>query len=293
MMMPDANFIIVTPAKDEAKYLQRTIDSLVSQTVLPAQWVIVDDGSADETADIALSAADMHPWIHVVRRQEKGARDIGYGDTTAFCAGLSNVRTSDYDFVFKIDADVVLGPRYFQGILDKFAANPRLGIATGDVDEIVKGSLVRTRFLPQGFNGMIKGWRRKCFEEIGGIPKGLGWDGIDCYKAMMLGWQTTTFEDEDLRVIHLRPAGSSVMSIYYGWAMHGRALHFIGAHPIWVLASAGHHLKSPPYVLGGLFLLIGYIEAMLKRAKRYEDQPLRKYVRVWQRKKLAELLKLA
>jgi biofilm PGA synthesis N-glycosyltransferase PgaC len=287
------NFVVITPAKDEAQFFQKTIDSLVSQTVLPAEWVIVDDGSVDETADIAYAAAHLHPWIQVVQRTERGARDIGYGDTAAFCAGLRKVRTTDFDFVFKIDADVVLGPRYFQGILDKFAANPRLGIATGEADELINGLPVRTRYLPRGFNGMIKGWRRTCFQEIGGIPKGLGWDGIDCYKAMMLGWETVTFGEEDLQVLHLRPAGSSVISIYYGWASHGRALHFIGSHPLWVLASACHHLASRPYVWGGLCLLMGFVESCLKRPKRYDDQALREYVRVWQRKKLAEFLRLA
>lgn len=291
--MPEPKFIAVTPAKDEARYLQKTIDSLVSQTVLPAEWVIVDDGSVDETADLAYAAARKYPWIRVVKRKETGPRNIGYGDTAAFCAGLNSLSTNDYDFVFKIDADVVLGPRYFQGILDKFAANPRLGIATGDADEPLRGKLVRTRYLPFAFNGMIKCWRRTCFQEVGGIPMGLGWDGIDCYKAMKLGWQTVTFEDEDLRVIHLRPAGTSVISIYHGWANHGRGLHFMGAHPVWVLASALHHLASPPYILGGLFLIVGFLEACLKRAVPYEDKPLREYVRVWQRKKLAEFLKLA
>lgn len=285
-------FVVITPAKNEAQYLQKTIDSVVSQTVLPAEWVIVDDGSIDGTADIAHTAAINHPWIRVVQRKAKRVRDIGYGDTDAFCAGLRELNTNDYDFIFKIDADVVLGPRYFQGILEKFAANPRLGIATGDVDEPVRGNLVRTRYLPLGFNGMIKGWRRMCFQKIGGIPKGPGWDGIDCYKAMMLGWETITFEDEDLRVLHVRPGGSSVISIYHGWANHGRALHFMGADPVWVLASAFHHLASPPYILGGLFLLIGFLEACLKRARRYEDRALREHVRVLQRQKLAEFLKL-
>ena len=286
------NFVVITPAKNEAQYLQKTIDSLASQTVLPAHWVIVDDCSIDETANIACAAARVHPWIQVVQRKESGARDIGYGDTAAFCAGLSEVMPTDFDFIFKIDADIVLGPRYFQGILDKFAANPRLGIATGEADELINGRLVRTRYLPRAFNGMIKGWRRTCFQEIGGIPKGLGWDGIDCYKAMMRGWETVTFGEEDLRVIHLRPAGSSVISIYYGWASHGRALYFVGAHPLWVLASACYHLASRPYILAGLCLLTGFLESCLKRAPRYEDPALRAYVRAWQRQQLAGFLKL-
>jgi len=283
-------FVVITPAKNEAQYIQKTIDSLISQTVLPSEWVIVDDGSFDETADIGEAAALRHPWIHVVKRKDPGPRDIGYGDTAAFCTGLNKVLAEDYDFIFKIDADIVLGPRYFEGILDKFAGNARLGIATGGADELIKGSLVRMRVLPLGFNGMIKGWRRTCFEQIGGIPQGPGWDGIDCYKAMMLGWETSTFEDEDLRVIHLRPARSSVINLYHGWACHGRALHFSGAHPLWVLASAVYHLADWPYVLGSLCLLIGFLEAWLGGAKRYEDKELRQYVRAWQRKKLAEYL---
>jgi biofilm PGA synthesis N-glycosyltransferase PgaC len=285
-------FIVITPAKNEAQYFQQTIDSLVSQTILPAEWVIVDDGSTDETAILAFAVASKYPWIQVVLRKETGPRDVGYGDTAAFCAGLNSLSTNDYDFIFKIDADVVLGPRYFQRILEKFAANPRLGIATGDVEEPVKGKLVRTRSMPFGFCGMIKCWRRTCFQEIGGIPIGFLWDAIDCYKAMKLGWQTITFEDADLRVIHLRPAGASVIGIHHGWANRGRGLHFMGAHPVWGLASAFYHLASPPYILAGLFLLIGFLEAWLKRAKRYEDQELRAYVRDWQRKKLAGFLSL-
>lgn len=286
-------FVVITPAKNEGQYIQKTIDSIIFQTVLPSEWVIVDDGSRDETAEIAEATARIHPWIRVVKRKETGPRDIGYGDTAAFCAGLSSVRMVDYDFIFKIDADIVLGPKYFQGILNKFASNARLGIATGEADELIQGHLVRMRTLPLGFNGMIKGWRKACFQEIGGIPKGPGWDGIDCYKAMMLGWQTVTFEDEDLRVVHLRQAGSTVINMYHGWAKHGHALHFIGAHPLWLLASAFYHLADRPYVLGSLCLLIGFLEAWLGGAKRYEDQELREYVRAWQRKKLAKSLKLA
>jgi biofilm PGA synthesis N-glycosyltransferase PgaC len=286
-------FIVITPAKDEAQYLQKTIVSLVSQTVLPLEWVIVDDGSRDGTGNIAYDAALRHPWIQVVKKKETGPRDCGYGDTAAFCTGLNNVQAEDYDFIFRIDADIILGPRYFEGILNKFAANARLGIATGEVDELIKGKLFRLRNLPLGFNGMIKGWRRTCFREIGGIPKGLGWDGLDCFKAMMLGWQTITFEDEDLAVIHLRPEGSSVINRYHGWARHGRAWHFAGAHPLWVLASAFYHLIDRPYVLGSLCLLLGFMVAWLTRAERYEDKELREYLRAWQLKKLAGFLRLA
>jgi glycosyltransferase involved in cell wall biosynthesis len=290
--MSRTKFIVITPAKNEANYIQKTIDSVVSQTLLPSEWLIVDDCSSDDTALLAERAARRHPWIKVVRRVETGKRDVGYGDTRAFMDGLSRTGIPDYEFMFKIDADVVLKPPYFQKIFQKFAANPRLGIGVGEVDELVGSKLVPMRALPHGFNGMIKGWRRACFEAIGGIPRGPGWDGLDCYRAMMLGWETTTFPDADLRVVHLRPEGSSVKNRYEGWARHGRALHFSGAHPLWILASACYHMAERPFVLGGVCLILGYFESVLKKSKQYGDQDFRRYLRRWQLRRLTELLRL-
>ncbi len=286
------NFIVITPARDEANYLGKTIESFLSQTILPCEWVIVDDGSVDETGVIAAAAARSYPWIKVIRGEDRGYRDIGYGDVEAFNKGLSNIETKDYEYLFRIDADIKLGPNYFNIILDKFTEDNKLGIAVGEVDELVNGRLVRLSSLPYGFNGMVKGWRRKCFEEIGGLPAGPGWDGIDCIKAMMCGWGTKTFSDEELTSIHLRPEGSSIKSQYHGWARHGRALYFLRAHPLWVIASAVYHMVDRPYVLGGVCLILGYLDALANRAEQYGTPGFKRYVQDWQMKELAKILRL-
>jgi poly-beta-1,6-N-acetyl-D-glucosamine synthase len=286
------NFIVITPARNEAHFLGKTIESVLSQTIFPGEWVIVDDGSVDETGTIAAAAARSYPWIKVVRQGDRGYRDIGYGDVEAFNKGLSNIVTKDYEYLFRIDADIKLAPNYFNIILDKFTEDDQLGIAVGEVDELINGRLVRLRSLPYGFNGMVKGWRRKCFEEIGGLPAGPGWDGIDCIRAMMCGWKTKTFSDEELTSIHLRPEGSSIKSQYHGWARHGRALHFLGAHPLWVIASAAYHMMDRPYVLGGFCQILGYLDALANRTEQYDAPGFKRFVQDWQVQKLARILRL-
>lgn len=290
--MADENFVVITPARDEAQYLGKTIESIVSQTVLPKEWVIVDDGSVDDTCRIAEEAARSHSWIKVIRLGDRGYRDLGSGLTGVIHKGLDHLSRNDYQYIFNIDADIVLGPNYFKKILTKMAENPKLGISGGVVYDMIKDKKIRLRGLPEFIPGAIKCWRRECFKGMGGLVYGLGWDGFDSFKAMMLGWQATTFEDEELKVLHLRPEKSSIKNRYHGWARHGKILHFTGAHPVWLLASATYHLVDRPFVLGSLCMIIGYLEAFLQGAPQYEDQEFRRYLRAYQKRKLARILRL-
>jgi biofilm PGA synthesis N-glycosyltransferase PgaC len=291
--MIKTKFIVITAARNEGNFLSQTIDSLLSQTWLPQAWVIVDDGSRDETASIALEAARENPWIQIVRRPDRGYRDVGRGQVEALNEGLRHLKTTGYDFLFNLDADIWLGPRYFEGILRKFADNPRLGIGVGQLYEVRRGKLVKMRALPLGAAGAVQGWRRQCFEVTGGLVPGPGWDGLAVFQARRRGWDTQTFADEELKVIQLRPGGASIQNRYRGWARHGYALYFAGSHPVWVLASALYHGLAPPYVLAGACLLLGYLEAILKGAPRYQNVEFHRYLREWQLRKLAELLRLA
>ncbi len=290
--MDKPRFVVITPAQNEENYLAKMIQSVVSQTILPDEWVIVDDGSVDETFKIAEQAAQAHPWIKVVKRGPAFSRRLGANVVEGIYFGLRQLSRSDYSFLFKIDADVVLGPDYFQTILAKFAENPELGIATGEIYDLVGSKEVKTRWLPLGVAGPIKGWRRQCFEEIGGLVRGLAWDGIDSFEAMRLGWQATTFDDPELKVLHLRPEGSSVRNRYFGWARRGKAMHFVGAHPLWVLASALYHMADRPFILGGVCMLIGYLDAFLSKSARYDNPAFSRYLRRWQLKRLAGSLRL-
>ncbi len=292
MNHPDKQFIVITPARDEEAYLERVIEAIVGQTVLPAEWVIVDDGSVDQTAEIARFAATKHNWIKVYRRKNRGYRDLGAGVAEAITEGLVQVSVRDYDFIFNIDADIILGPKYFETILKKFEEDPGLGIAVGEVYERINHKILKMRAQPLGMVGALKCWRRTCFEQIGGLARGEGWDGVDCLQAMRFGWRTATFPDEELKVIHLRQCRTSVRSIFYGWMRHGRALHFAGSHPLYVLASALYHSIDRPVIFGSIFLIIGYLEAAVKKSNQFNDREFRRFLRQWQLKRLAEIIKI-
>jgi len=290
--MSEAPLVVITAARNEADFLPKTIESVVSQTVWPREWVIVDDGSNDGTAGIAEAAARVYEWIRVVRLADRGFRDTGAGQRDAIHHGLAQLHTEDYEFLFNLDADIVLGPGYFKGILAKFAENPRLGIATGVICEIHNGRWEKLRRLPEMTFGAIKGWRRQCFQDIDGLVRGLGWEGVDNFRAMMLGWETKSFEDEALAVKHLRPMRSSIKNIYHGWARHGTGSYLMGSHPLWVLGSALYHMPDRPLVLGGVAMLIGYWREFYRGSPQYYDEVFRRFLRQWQLRRLAILLKM-
>jgi poly-beta-1,6-N-acetyl-D-glucosamine synthase len=285
-------FLVITPARDEAAYIASMIESVLTQSVLPSLWIIVDDGSIDRTADIAEQATKSYSWIKVIRRTNRGYRDAAIGQVEAISDVLRQANIAEYNFIFNIDADVILSPQYFAKILQKFQENPQLGIAVGQIYDLVNGKLIKLRKQPYAMVGALKGWRRECFQQLGGLPRGEGWDGIDSMVAMKLGWDAVTFQDKELRVTHLRPCGSSLKSLYFRWLKHGRALHFAGAHPVWIIGSAFYHMLDRPYVLGGFCLIIGYLESMLARSPQYGNSEFRHFLRQWQMKTLAKMLKL-
>jgi len=290
--MSTSKFIVTTPARNEADFIGKTIESIICQTVLPLEWIIVDDGSTDDTARIVENAAGRHPWIRLIRLKNRGYRDLDSGVVDAIYAGLSHARNDDYDFLFNIDADVVLGANFFEKLLEKFNVNHDLGIATGQIYECSGNQLSKLRALPMAMTGPVKCWRRKCFQQIGGLVRGIGWDGIDCFKAMMLGWRAKTFADDDLKIVHLRAQGASQKNICQAWIKRGRAHHFAGSHPLWVAASASYHLASRPYGLGSLLMIIGYVKALHFGLDQHDDQTFRRHLRKWQLKKLCEILRL-
>jgi poly-beta-1,6-N-acetyl-D-glucosamine synthase len=293
-------FIAITAARNEGNYIDKTLKSIVSQTVLPEEWIIVDDGSTDDTANIAEGFARSHPWIKVVRHEGKHHRNDNIRKTKidrtiytvdAFYCGLNQAITNEYDFIFLIDADVVLGPNYFKAILTKFAEDSRLGIASGSVLENIKGKMIQERLMPWGAPGNAKCWRRSCFREIGGLVRGPGWDSIDNFQAIIRGWQVNIFEDPELKVLHLRPAGSSETSILRGRIVAGHRAYFMGIHPLYYCVSALYHLPDYPCVLGSLCKIIGYLQGFLGRSAQYDDKDFIRYSRKWQLNKLYNILR--
>src|SRR5690606_10307006 len=154
--------------------------------------------------------------------------------------GLEAIRLEDYDYVCKLDVDLELPDRYFEGLMERMEADPRLGSCSGKpwFHHPVSGKLVPEACGDEMTVGMSKFYRVSCFREIGGFVRQVMWDGIDCHRSRMLGWKACAFNDENLRILHLRAMGSSDRSIVRGRVRYGFGQYFMGTAPLFLVASA-------------------------------------------------------
>jgi glycosyltransferase involved in cell wall biosynthesis len=276
-------YVIVMPVRDEGAHLGATADSIVAQTVVPAEWVVVDDGSGDDTAAIAERYAATYPWISVVRRGDRGFRAAGSGVMEAFHDGLAHLRTTDWDFLVKLDGDVLLADDYFAQLLQRFDEDPTLGIAGGAFHNPGEGGYTEERHPAFHVRGATKVYRRACWDAIGGLIRETGWDTYDEVKANRLGWRTRTFRD--LVVLHQRTTGGAAGQ-WRNWVKNGYACYHVGYDPIWMIARAVRRLLHPPRFASCFGLLWGYFGAMVRRAPQVDDRETIRYVRQQQRRRL-------
>lgn len=280
---PSGRLLVVTPCRNEAEYARRTLDSMVAQTCRPDLWVIVDDGSTDETPAILKEYAALHPWIRVVPRADRGKRSVGPGVIEAFYAGYGSVDHSRFEFVCKLDLDLDLPPRYFERLFEHFDAEPRLGTFSGKpYQRNARGELEPELSGDEMSVGMTKLYRRTCFEAIGGFAREVMWDGIDCHTCRQKGWLAGSLDEPDLRFEHLRVMGSSDKGVLRGRRRHGRGQWYMGTSPLFMLASAIRRMKEPPRILGGLAMFWGYLSSALRGRPRHGDKAFRRFVRKFQ-----------
>jgi biofilm PGA synthesis N-glycosyltransferase PgaC len=266
--------------------MRRTLDSIVAQSVQPKLWIIVDDGSTDETPAILADYAARHDWIRIVTKEDRGKRAVGPGVIESFYVGLKTASLSDYSYLCKLDLDLDLPERYFEELMIRMEAEPRIGTASGKPYVRQGDQLVSERRGDEMSVGMTKFYRTECFEAIGGFVHEVMWDAIDCHKARQLGWIAVSWDDPALRFEHLRPMGSSQASIYTGRRRHGFGQYFMGSDPLFFAATCLFRGLEPPYILGGLAMMQGYLGAWIKRAPQYEDTELRAFIRAYQRRAL-------
>jgi glycosyltransferase involved in cell wall biosynthesis len=289
-------YALVTPCRDEAVYARRTLDAVVRQTEPPALWVIVDDGSKDETPAILAEYAARVPYIRLVRRPDRGDRKLGGGVIDAFYAGYDTLDPQAFDYVCKLDLDLDLPPGYFAGLMDRMEQEPRIGTASGKPyflppgakDDSVRFPLVDTSGLvsertgDENSAGMTKFYRTACFRQIGGFVREVMWDGIDGHRCRQLGWIAVSWDVPELRFVHLRAMGTSHKNWLTGRARHGFGQYFMGTTPTYMLASALYRMTRPPLVVGGLAMAQGYFKSMLQGRPRYEDAAFRRFLREYQ-----------
>ena len=279
-------YLLISPCRDEAAYMRETLDSVIAQSLRPARWVIVDDGSSDETPRILAEYARRHAWIQVVTLRDRGRRSVGPGVVEAFYAGYRAVNPDDYEYLCKLDLDLRLPPRYFEILVERMAADARIATCSGKAYVEERGRLVPERHGDDTSLGMTKFYRVSCFKAIGGFVREVMWDGIDCHRCRMKGWIACSWDEPELRFVHLRPMGSSQKSIYAGRMRHGAGQYFMGTGFLYMAASAASRLNQKPYVLGSAAMLWGWLSSALRRKPQLTDPEFTAALRAYQRRVL-------
>lgn len=277
-------YLLISPCRNEAKFMKNTLDSVVNQSIQPSKWVIVDDGSTDETPHILSAYARKYPFIEIVTRKNRGHRSVGPGVIEAFYAGLDSVNKDNFEFLCKLDLDLKLPESYFEILMRRMDQNPRLGTCSGKPYFIDKttGKLISENLGDENSIGASKFYRVACFKQIGGFVRQVMWDGIDGHRCRILGWIACSWDEPDLRFIHFRPMGSSQKGMISGRMRHGYGQYFMGTDLIYMTASALYRMTKPPFIAGGVAMWIGYIRSLLSKEKRLDDPSFRKFMRKYQ-----------
>ncbi len=286
------SYVLVTPARNEAKFLEGTIKSVIAQTVRPLRWVIVSDGSTDGTDEIVKDYVRQHDWIELVRMPERTERNFA-GKAFAFRAGEARVADLPYEVIANLDADITFRSDYFEFLLGKLAADPKLGVVGTPYVETT-GETFDFRFTSiEHVSGACQVFRRECFEAIGGYaPVKLG--TIDCIaviSARMNGWKTRTFRD--LVCLHHRKTGTAQQSVWRAGVKTGEMDYAMGNHPLWQLFRTLYQMTRRPFLLRGLAIGYGYLTAVVKRRNRPVTNEFIEFHRREQMRRLKEKFGLA
>jgi glycosyltransferase involved in cell wall biosynthesis len=283
-------YVLITPARNEEKFIENTIGSVTRQTHLPLKWVIVNDGSTDTTQAIVSGYLAKYDWIELVNLPSHRDRSFA-AKVSAVGAGLERIRSLDYEVVGNLDSDVSFDPDYFEFLMEKFQDDPNLGVA-GTIFREEGYSSGEDSF--EGQNHVAGGcqlFRRRCFENIGGyIPNRAGGiDWIAVTTARMKGWKTRSFREKYF--FHYRSLGTAERSLLSSAFSYGEKDYFLGGHPLWEVCRVAYRMSKKPYLLGGIALFLGYVSALLRRMERPVSDELMQFHRGEQLKKLKTILR--
>jgi poly-beta-1,6-N-acetyl-D-glucosamine synthase len=284
------SYVLITPARNEEAFIEKTIESVIRQTVLPTKWVIVDDGSTDKTAEIVSRYLAKHPWLELVRRPQRLDRSFA-GKVHAFNEGYERVKKLNYDIIGNLDADISFEKDHFEFLLRKFSENPNLGVAGTVFREEGYSSETDSFEGHKHVSGQCQLFLRQCWEEIGGyVPHragGIDWMAVST--ARMRGWRTESFRERSF--LHYRHLGTAERGIVFSLFSYGEKDYYLGGHPIWQLCRVTYRSVKRPYVIGGLALGLGYCSAFLRQTPRPISRELMSFHRKEQMSKLKAILR--
>ena len=276
--------LIITPACNEERNLPLLIKSVVNQSFLPLEWIIVDDGSKDNTSNVIQKAAVKFSWIKYLRKEKFNVRSPGKSVMETFYFGYNYKSSKEYDIVMKLDADLVLPFNYLESIVNEFKINSKVGICGGIC--VLKNKsqfhIERATNLDH-VRGAIKAYRRQCFNSIGGLIKNMGWDTVDEHHARFNGWDVIV--KAELQVIHQRPTHQEFGYLRAAFR-NGQMLYTIRMDLILLMGNCMKLLIKSPYLLLSLSMFFGYFSAFFRRKNFIVSKDLGRFIRKYRYKML-------
>jgi len=266
MTSTSLSYVLITSARNEEKYIEGTLKSVVTQQQRPKKWVVISDGSTDRTDELIQQYAERYDFIQYLRTEPSIDRNFA-SKVYALTIGLKEFEGMEYDVIGNLDADVTFAPDYFLQVLQHFAEDEKLGIAGGLIYEDHHGKIIHQDNAPEwNVAGASQNFRRACHEQIGGYKPLLrgGEDALADLMARMHGWKVRSYSE--LVVMHHRHAGTEKGHVLKSRFGLGRLDYSFGYHPLFEMAKcAVRTFKEPPYVTGSMARLLGYFSAMLRR----------------------------
>jgi biofilm PGA synthesis N-glycosyltransferase PgaC len=273
--LASVQYCVITAVRDEEQFIGKTIESLLGQTIQPAEWIILDDGSSDATGAIVSEYAKRHSFIRFMRRKDRGYRSKG-GGVEAFLDAVPLLCSKSWNYLVNLDGDITFAPDYFERCFEQFQKIPSLGIGGGTVYAQSGKGWQKEHAPAFHVRGAAKIYRRECWEAIGGLWRGLGWDTVDEIKANQLGWKTQSFPG--LELFHHRLSGS----IWGSWGfavVDGEADYIVGYHPLFFCAKCIRHIFYAPLLIRSFGMAFGYLRCIWRGTPRVEDREMKVYLR--------------
>jgi poly-beta-1,6-N-acetyl-D-glucosamine synthase len=268
------SYAVITPARDEATNLPRLASCLVGQSIRPRTWIIVDNGSSDGTLELAHRIAGEHDWVRVFSLPGASSANRGAPIVRALQAGITATAKEPPDIVVNVDADISMDSDYFERLLERFEADPALGIASGSAFEFQRGAWRQRHVTGTTVWGASRAYRWECLQEILPLEERVGWDGLDEFKANARGWRTTAFEELPFR--HHRREGERDGTPWTARRNQGSAAHYLGYRSWYLVLRAMWQARREPSALA---MVWGYAAAALRRDAQNPDEEARAYLR--------------